>query len=111
MITTCVELWTSVRTAASAQSLVAGPELPAVPFVVRVSETPLTGSVVDAFTTVVPGTSEVRLTVQLPVPPAVVHGLPRERARPGAIEKLICVAVSAPARSRRRRRGSRRRGR
>ena len=31
-------LWMSVRTAASAHSFVAGPELPLVPFVVRVSD-------------------------------------------------------------------------
>jgi hypothetical protein len=42
--------------------------------VVRVIVTPLTDSVVDADTTVVPVVAVVSVIVQLPVPPEVVHG-------------------------------------
>src|SRR5262245_31582978 len=85
----------SVRTAESTHSFVAGPELPFAPFVVRVTDTPPTETVVDAFTTVVPAVAEVSVAVQLPVPPAVVHGLPLIVPGPDAIEKLICVPFGA----------------
>jgi hypothetical protein len=85
----------SVRTAASDHSFVAGPELPAEPFVVRVSGTPLTVTFVVAFTTVVPGVAEVRLAVQLPVAPTVAHGLPEIEPGPDAIENEICVPAGA----------------
>jgi hypothetical protein len=58
---------------ASTQTLVAGPELPAVPFVVRFRTMPLTVTVVDAFSVEVPAVAEVIVTVQLPVPPEVVQ--------------------------------------
>ena len=44
---------------------------------------------------IAPGTSDVRVAVQLPVPPAVVHGLPLSVPGPDAIEKLICVPSGA----------------
>ena len=57
---------------ASAQVLLAGPLLAAVPSVVRVSELPATGMFDVAETTVVPCVAEVITTVQLAVaaPPA-----------------------------------------
>src|SRR5262249_32040754 len=57
----------------SAHSFVAGPEFPAVPFVARVSTTPMTVTVVEAETVVVPAVEEVIVAVQLPVPPVVVQ--------------------------------------
>ena len=81
---------------ASAHSFVAGPELPPVPFVVRVSETPPTESVVLALTTVVPAVVFVSVIVQLPVPPDVVHGFGVPSVPgPDAIEKVICVPSGA----------------
>jgi hypothetical protein len=74
----------------------AGPESPPVPFVVRVSETPPTDTVVLALTTVIPVTAEVSVIVQLPVPPAVVHGFGAPSVPgPEAIEKVICVPSGA----------------
>jgi hypothetical protein len=63
------EIWMS----ASTQTFCAGPEFPAVPFVVRVSTTPFTVTVVDAFTVVVPATADVITTSHVPVPPDVVQ--------------------------------------
>ena len=66
------------------QRLTAGPELPAVPFVVRLSVTPLTETVVLAETVVTPVVSEVRSIVHDPVAPTVVHGfVVVKRARAG----------------------------
>ncbi len=58
---------------ASTQVLETEPLLPLIPLVVRVSETPPTATVVVAFSVVVPGVALVIVTVQLPVPPAVVQ--------------------------------------
>jgi hypothetical protein len=58
---------------ASTQCLVAGPEFPATPFVDRLSETPMTDTVVEAFTVVVPTVDEVITTSHVPVPPLVVQ--------------------------------------
>ena len=62
----------------------------------RVSETPPTDSVVCALTVVTPVTAELRLIVQEPVPPAVVHGFAVVNA-PGPLSfvKLICVPFGA----------------
>src|SRR5262245_35745906 len=64
----------SVRTVPAAHSFVAGPELPPVPSVRRVSEMPLTDTVASAFTMVAPVTAERSVIEQLPVPPVVMHG-------------------------------------
>ena len=57
---------------ASTQFLVAGPELPAAPSVVRSNRTPLTSiSLTEALTIVVPTTAELSVTEHEPVPPAV----------------------------------------
>jgi hypothetical protein len=64
---------TLVVTVRSAHSFVAGPELAAVPFVVRVRTTLMTLSVVDAEIVVVPAVDDVIVAVQLPVPPDVVQ--------------------------------------
>ena len=49
-----------------------------------------------ALTTVVPVTAELRVIVQLPVPPAVVHGFGEVKAPgPLSIVKLICVPSGA----------------
>src|SRR5262249_36610517 len=66
------------------------------PFVVRVSDTPPTDTVVDALTTVVPGVAEVSVIVQEPVFPAVVHGFGVPSVPgPDAIAKLIEVPAGA----------------
>ena len=58
---------------ASAHVLLAGPLLPAVPFVVRVTEASLVSGMEEvAETTVVPVVAEVMTTVQLAVAPAPV---------------------------------------
>ena len=86
----------SVRAVSSAHSLVAGPELPPVPSVFRVSETPPTESVTCALTTVAPVTVETSVIVQLPVPPEVVHGFADVNAPgPESIVKLIGVPSGA----------------
>ena len=86
----------SVRTVASAHSFVAAPELAPTPLVSRCSETPPTLTVVWALTTVVPVTAELSVIVQLPVPPAVVHGFAVVKAPgPESIVKLIWVPSGA----------------
>src|SRR5262249_4724955 len=94
-MTSWLALWTSVRTASSAQFLLAELELPAALFVVRVSVRPPTETVVEALTTVVPAVDETRLTVQLPVAPTVVHELALSEPGPDAIAKLIVVPAGA----------------
>ena len=74
----------------------AGPEFPACPFVVRVNGTPLTVTVVVAFTTVTPAWDEVSVTVQEPVPPDVVHGFAVvNEPGPDAIVSVISVPSGA----------------
>src|SRR5262245_1809503 len=67
------------------------------PFVCRVRETPPTEIVVCAEATVVPVCEEFSVMVQLPVPPAVVHGFGVVNAPgpPLSIVKLICVPSGA----------------
>ncbi len=82
----------SVRAVAAAHIFVAAPELPPVPSVCRVSESPPTGSVTCALTTVAPVTFETSVIEQLPVPPEVVHGFADVNAPgPESIVKLIDV--------------------
>ena len=96
MITTWLASWTSVRTAASAQFLLAGPELAPEPLVLRVSDRPPTEAVVDADTTVVPTDDETSVIEQLPVPPVVVHGFGVVKLPgPDTIVKLIDVPSGA----------------
>ncbi|HXL42523.1 MAG TPA: hypothetical protein VN960_00530 [Gaiellaceae bacterium] len=86
----------SVRAVASAKSFVALPELPAVPVVLRLTSTPPTDSVSFALTIVVPAVPDVKVIVQLPVPPEVVHGFAVVNDRgPLTIVKLICVPSGA----------------
>ena len=81
---------------ASTHLFVAGPEFAPAPSVLRVSETPATASVVCALTVVTPVTAELRLIVQEPVPPDVVHGFAEVNAPgPLSIVKLICVPSGA----------------
>ncbi len=63
---------TTVVTVSSAQFFVAGPELLPVPSVVRVIETPPTGMLEVALTTVAPEAAEVIVTVQLALAPPPV---------------------------------------
>src|SRR5262249_34695900 len=64
---------------------------------VRVSDTPITGTVVEARTTVVPGVDEVICTVHDPVAPPVTHVFtpPTKLPGPDRIEKLIVVPAGA----------------
>src|SRR5690348_10497028 len=68
------------------QIFVAGPEFAPTPFVVRVSETPPTLTVVLALTVVVPAVGELITTVHAPVPPMVVQ-----------VDGPTKVAVAPPA--------------
>jgi hypothetical protein len=74
-------------------------ELPAEPFVVRVSETPPTDSVVVALIVVVPAVGELIVIVHEPVPPTVLHELGPTNvavAPPAFVsEKLIVVPGGA----------------
>jgi hypothetical protein len=65
---------TLVETCEAAHSFVAGVEFAPTPFVDRVSDTPMTDTVVCALTIVVPAVDETSVIEQLPVPPDVVHG-------------------------------------
>ena len=64
-----------IRAPTGVHVFVAGPELRAWPFVVRVRETPATETVVLALIVVVPVVGELICTVHEPVPPEVVHEL------------------------------------
>jgi hypothetical protein len=65
---------TLVETCEAAHSFDAGVEFAPTPFVDRVNDTPITDTVVEALTTVVPAVVETSVIEQLPVPPVVVHG-------------------------------------
>ena len=81
---------------ASTHRLVAGPELPPVPFVLRFSVTPATATDVCALTFVTPVIADVSSIVQEPVPPEVVHGFGGVNPPgPLSFEKLICVPSGA----------------
>src|SRR5947207_6029520 len=82
---------------ASAHVLLAGPLLPAVPFVVRLTEpSPVSGMEEVAETTVVPVVPEVMTTVQLAVPPGPVL-LPGRDPTPFPVPLVIlAVAVRLP---------------
>src|SRR5262249_51148119 len=92
---------TRVVTTAADHVLVAGPEFAPVAFVVRVSETPLTDTVVLALTVVVPAVGGLMTTVQEPVPPEVVQLFPAAGTKtalaPPALlsEKVITVPSGA----------------
>ena len=58
-----------------------------VPSVFRVRVTPATARVVCALTTVTPVTADVRLIVQEPVPPDVVHGFADVNAARAAVDR------------------------
>src|SRR5712692_8776566 len=80
---------------ASTQVLVAGPLLPAEPLVVRLSGTPPTVTVVEAFTTVTPATAEVSVVVQEPVAKSVRQLADPSEPGPLKIEKVIVVPAGA----------------
>src|SRR5262249_35066045 len=81
---------------ASTHVFTAGPEVPAVRSVLRVSGRRLTDSVVCALTVVVPAVEETSVIVQLPVPPEVVHGFGVVKPPgPLSIVKLIDVPSGA----------------
>src|SRR5207253_3402555 len=74
----------------------AGFEFAPTPFVCRVSETLPTETVVCAETVVTPVVLDVNVMVQLPVPPAVVHGFAVVSVPgPLSIGKLICVPIDS----------------
>src|SRR5260370_33450748 len=63
--------------------------------VARVRVTPLSSTLVAAFTVVTPGVAEVSVTEQLPVPPAVAQlGALRPRGPPRRV-RLMMVAAAA----------------
>src|SRR5262249_3932160 len=86
----------AMKIRAATQTLLAFPELPPAPFVVRVSVRPATEVVTLALTTVVPGLAEVIVMVQLPVVPTVVHGLVLVN-EPGPLTFVKLIAVPAGA--------------
>src|SRR5262249_20739719 len=81
---------------ASTQVLVAGPELPPTPLVLRVRGTPPTVTVVCADTVEIPVVDEVSVIVQEPVPPAVVHGFGVVN-EPGPLSSVKLIDVPSGA--------------